>query len=115
MVTDLVKRLDDKLDEVRLEAQTALVSFFRFLPPDFSEPAWATTAATLMVHLDDPSLAIREGVQRVLEVAADRRPREVLDLCEEARLKHQSPVHCEALIVRCRAQLAGAATGMVAH
>jgi len=103
MVEDLLKRLDDKLDEVRLEAQGALVKLFTYLPPDFSEPDWKKSTATLMVHLDDPSIDIRNGVQKVMQAAAKQRPADVLSMCEDARLVHQTSIHCDYIVEMTRA------------
>jgi len=102
MMGDLLKRLDDKLDEVRLAAQMALRRLFEYLPEDFSDAEWGKATQTLMIHLDDPSLAIRQGVQSVMEAAAGKRPRDVMVMCEQARGVHQTPVHCEALLHHCR-------------
>lgn len=101
MVGDLLKRLDDKLDAVRLEAQRALCFVFKYLPDDFSDAEWAKLTSVLMIHLDDPSEEIRNGVQAVMESAALQRPHDVLKMCTEARDVHQMPVHCEALIKWC--------------
>jgi len=106
MAADLLKRLDDKLDAVRIEAQKALRKLFEELPEDFPIDAWAETASTLMVHLDDPSAEIRQGVQNVLYAAARKRPEDVLRRCMEARDLHQTPVHVDALIENCKLILA---------
>jgi len=102
MATDLLKRLDDKLDDVRLEAQQALRILFEAIPDDFADEDWAKTTSTLMIHLDDPNAQIRQGVQAVLLAAARKRPQYVMNMCEEARGLHQTSVHCDTLIASCK-------------
>lgn len=70
---DLMKRLDDKLDAVRMEAQKALRKLFQHLPQDFIDAGWEKATSTLLVHLDGPNVEIRKGVQDVMMAAAEQR------------------------------------------
>merc|ERR1712093_525292 len=92
MTGDLLKRLDDELDLVRMEAQKSLKHWFIHYPED-CEDARAKVVEVLMVHLDDPNPEICEGVEQVLVK------------CEAARGTHKSPRYCDALIVHCKALL----------
>merc|ERR1711959_556417 len=104
MTGDLLKRLDDELDLVRMEAQKSLKHWFIHYPED-CEDARAKVVEVLMVHLDDPNPEICEGVEQVLMEAAKREPQQVLVKCEAARGTHESPRYCDALIVHCKALL----------
>jgi len=104
MTEDLMKRLDDKLDPVRLQAQKSLILLFQNVPQDYSVDDWNKALDTLMVHLDDPNAEIRSGVQDVLSTVVAKRPADVLARCLKVRGVHQSPVHCDYLIQQCKMQ-----------
>merc|ERR1719240_920419 len=73
MSGDLLKRLDDELDVVRMEAQRSLGRLLTH-PPEQAEcdEARAKVINTLMVHLDDPNPEICKGIEGVLMIAAKR-------------------------------------------
>jgi len=101
MTGDLLKRLDDQLDLVRMEAQKSLKHWFIHYPEDCEE-ARAKVVDILMIHLDDPNPEICEGVKEVLMEVAKREPQEVLQKCQAAREVHKNPRYCDALIEHCQ-------------
>lgn len=66
---DLLKRLDDSNDKIRVIICEALKSFFKCLPPGWSHSLYEYIIKTLFIHLDDPSLEIQDAVYGVLEAA----------------------------------------------
>ena len=98
MWTPLSKRLDDDLDEVRAASLTALVHYLEYCPEDVTQEHLESMIAVLAIHLDDPHSAIRELATTVLKQAVKVSPRCIIEKCEEVRLLHQTPVHCDELI-----------------
>jgi len=102
MWTPLSKRLDDDLDEVRAAALTALVHYLEYCPEDVTQEHLESMIAVLAIHLDDPHSAIRELATKVLKQAVKVSPRCIIEKCEEVRLLHQTPVHCDELIAEAK-------------
>jgi len=102
MTEDLMKRMDDKLDQVRMQACTSLGQLFEYIPGDYGEEAWTKSLDTLMIHLDDPNEEIRQGVQNILCIIAKRKPAQLLERCEKACPLHQTSRHCAYLMEQCR-------------
>ena len=50
---DLLKRLDDSQDSIRLETSNAFIVFFTYLPAPWSSSLYEYTIKTIFVHLDD--------------------------------------------------------------
>lgn len=94
----LSKRLDDDLDEVRAAALTALEQYLRYVPEDATQEHLESMITVLSIHLDDPHSKIRELASEVLKQAVKVSPRCVIKRCEEVRMLHQTPVHCDELI-----------------
>eukprot|EP00656_Telonema_subtile_P000659 TRINITY_DN10303_c0_g1_i3.p1 TRINITY_DN10303_c0_g1~~TRINITY_DN10303_c0_g1_i3.p1 ORF type:complete len:213 (-),score=77.09 TRINITY_DN10303_c0_g1_i3:139-777(-) len=100
------KRLDDKLDPVRMATLGALEHYFNFLTDDLPQEHIEAVISLLMVHLDDPSAQIRAQVAQVLKQATEVSPRWIVKECQEARSLHQTPVHCDELLQAAQAVLA---------
>lgn len=52
---DILKRLDDAQDQIRIEACKALEVFFDLLPEYWSSSLYPYTVKAIFIHLDDPS------------------------------------------------------------
>ena len=87
---DLLKRLDDNDDSIRVDAAAALGTFIPCVPLPLGSTLVEYTVQTLLVHLDDTSEPIREAVLPTLKVAAKLCPDIVIKKTEEA-LKRQRP------------------------
>lgn len=88
---ELLKRLDDSQDGIRLEACKAYEAFFEFLPKD-----WATNLVEFMVqniyiHLDDSDENIQQAIAQVLKKAAQVHPNIVIQIgtAMGQKFKHQ--------------------------
>jgi len=108
---ELLKRLDDASDEVRLQACAPICAFFETL--DYSA-IWSQAATFdkanyqyllrgLVVHLDDPSLDIQEAIFRVLEVGLEVDPPVFATELIAVRERHRSPKLCDKLVEQARA------------
>ena len=101
---DLVKRLDDADDGVRLRACALIAAFSRCAPPAELKGApcqWSVDA--LLVHADDPDPTIAAAAAAAAEqwVAVD--PSYVLRAARDNRAKHRAPDMCDRLAALARA------------
>jgi hypothetical protein len=87
---DLLKRLDDNDDSIRMDAAAALATFIPCVPLPIGSTLVEYTVQTLLIHLDDTSEPIREAVLPALQVAAKLCPAIVIKKTEEA-VKRQRP------------------------
>ena len=87
---DLLKRLDDNEDSIRIDAAAALASFIPCVPIPPGATLVEYTVQTLLVHLDDTNEEIRAAVLPALEVAARLCPAIVVKKTEEA-MQRQRP------------------------
>ena len=95
---ELLKRLDDSSDGVRIEACRALaVSLARE-----GAVVDADLLRTLAVHLDDGNAAVQQAVCSVLCVCGSREPGLVSSQLPEACRPHRSQALCERVLAACR-------------
>jgi dynein assembly factor 5 len=94
---ELLKRLDDSNNDIRVTVCEALSVFFRCLPPKWSRSLYEYILRTLFVHLDDPSPEIQQGIYGVLEVAVHQDNAAFSREAEVARAKSAHPRLCEEL------------------
>lgn len=100
---ELVKRLDDASDDVRMGACAALVAFWEATPADYCDANSEYCAAGVVVHMDDPDARMQEAACRVLEAAARRKPKQVREVVQQARHKHRAPHYCDRVVAACDA------------
>jgi len=101
---DLVRRLDDADDGVRLRACALLAAFSRAAPPPDmrgSPTQWAVDA--LLVHADDPSPPMAAAAAAAIEPWIRVDPAYVAKAAAEHRTKHRSPETCDRLAAAARA------------
>mmetsp|Transcript_34058 Transcript_34058/g.33599 ORF Transcript_34058/g.33599 Transcript_34058/m.33599 type:complete len:147 (-) Transcript_34058:30-470(-) len=67
---ELLKRLDDSQDGIRLEACKAFEYFFEVLPEDWAKNLFEYMIQTIFIHLDDSEEKIQEAIAAVLKKAA---------------------------------------------
>lgn len=96
---ELLKRLDDSNDAIRLATCSALRTFFDILS---SVRNWGTSVLayifkTLFIHLDDPSAEMQDAMSTVLEAAAHVAPQTLLQEARTAAAKSCHPRKCEEI------------------
>jgi hypothetical protein len=69
--TELLKRLDDSQDGIRLEACKALEFFFEFLPQEWAQNLFEYMIQNIYIHLDDQEEQIQVAIASVLKKAAN--------------------------------------------
>eukprot|EP00742_Colponemidia_sp_Colp-10_P006952 GILJ01007461.1.p1 GENE.GILJ01007461.1~~GILJ01007461.1.p1 ORF type:complete len:843 (-),score=129.06 GILJ01007461.1:37-2523(-) len=95
---ELLKRLDDSNDGIRMEAARAMLSFFSCLPSDWSPSLFQYIVKTLFVHLDDPSEQIEACMIELLRAAAKHNPQLFIEEGVNALAKHRHPRRCEEVL-----------------
>jgi hypothetical protein len=95
---DLVKRLDDADDAVRLRACSLLSSFSRCAPAaDLRGSPCQWSVDALLIHADDPNPSMATAAASAIEPWVSVDPEYVLRACRECRTKHRSPEVCDRL------------------
>jgi hypothetical protein len=94
---ELLKRLDDSNDKIRVAICDALAVFFQCLPPKWSRSLFEYILKTLFVHLDDPSFEIQEGIAKALEIALHQDYSTFIGEAKAAAAKSAHPRRCEEL------------------
>mmetsp|Transcript_65377 Transcript_65377/g.142520 ORF Transcript_65377/g.142520 Transcript_65377/m.142520 type:complete len:938 (+) Transcript_65377:63-2876(+) len=94
---ELLKRLDDSNDRIRVAVCEALGTFFKCLPPRWSRSLYEYILRTLFVHLDDPNTEIQQGIYAALEAAVHQDHTTFLNEAQAAAAKSSHPRLCEEL------------------
>ncbi|XP_078415012.1 dynein axonemal assembly factor 5 isoform X2 [Cetorhinus maximus] len=99
---ELLKRLDDGLDEVRIAAAKALSVWFQCVGIDYDQLLFKSHLEFLyrglLVHLDDPDNNIQKQLFDVLKVGSFLSPSLLTQEIEAVKHKHRSPYYCEQLL-----------------
>jgi len=94
---ELLKRLDDSNDKIRVAVCEALSVFFKCLPPKWSRSLYEYILRTLFVHLDDPNPEIQQGIYAVLEAAVHQDYSAFISEARSAGARSSHPRLCEEL------------------
>merc|ERR1711959_268156 len=95
---EMLKRLDDSNDKIRVVVCEALSVFFKCLPPKWSRSLYEYILRTLFVHLDDPNPDIQQGIYGVLEAAVHQDYAAFTTEARAAAAKSAHPRMCEELL-----------------
>ncbi|CEM35003.1 unnamed protein product [Vitrella brassicaformis CCMP3155] len=95
---ELLKRLDDAQDDIRLAACSALTALMNALPANWSPTLVEYILQTLFIHLDDPNAAIQDAVADVLKAAMKHNTEAFLKEVRAAAPKSAHPRRCEELL-----------------
>ncbi|CAM9495550.1 unnamed protein product, partial [Scytosiphon promiscuus] len=89
---ELLKRLDDSNDAVRLSVCGTIAAFFRATAPqNIRGSVLKYSSEQLLVHLDDNDESMQRAVFSVMEVAIAIDPESVKKLASDARASHRAP------------------------
>ncbi|XP_069839943.1 dynein axonemal assembly factor 5 [Dendropsophus ebraccatus] len=99
---ELVKRLDDASDEVRITAAKTLGLWFTFIDERYERTTYRGHLEflyrCLLVHLDDTDTALQATVQDVLKEASVVYPSLLVQEIEAVKHKHRTPIYCDQLL-----------------
>ncbi|XP_033630139.1 dynein assembly factor 5, axonemal-like [Asterias rubens] len=102
MYMELLKRMDDSSNEIRIAVAKTFETFFKCFPEDYDKGLYKAHLETLyrglLIHLDDPDSNIQQAVLDVLKQAAPLHPHLLLEEVEMVRHKHRSFLFCDELI-----------------
>ncbi|XP_007941344.1 dynein axonemal assembly factor 5 [Orycteropus afer afer] len=99
---ELLKRLDDVSNEVRVAAASTLSTWLKCIRSDNSKLCYQSHIQylyrELLVYLDDPEPAVQDAVLEVLKDGSVLFPEILVQETEAVLHKHRSPAHCERLL-----------------
>ncbi|OCT64179.1 hypothetical protein XELAEV_18045280mg [Xenopus laevis] len=99
---ELLKRLDDASDEVRVAAAKTLYQWFKCLPDEYERTTYKGHLEFLyrglLVHLDDPDASLQLIVLDLLKEGSAVCPSLLVQEIEAVRHKHRSPAYCDQLL-----------------
>jgi len=93
----LLKRLDDAQDGIRIETCKVFEIFFEKLPDPWSSSLYEYTINNIFVHLDDQNTAIQEAVSAVLRKAARVQTHDFIKYARAMAEKSAHPALCQSL------------------
>lgn len=80
---ELLKRLDDSQDGIRIETAKTLEVFFQILPDPWSGNLYEYCVKGIFIHIDDPSVKIQEAIVTVLKVASTKHTDQFIEIAGE--------------------------------
>ena len=92
---ELLKRMDDSRDEIRVTCAGVIAAFFRAMPWDYDETNVGYLLKGFLIHMDDPNRDVQEAVCQALEVAAAKKPDAVREAVRAARDTHRGRVYLD--------------------
>lgn len=95
---DLLKRLDDSNDDIRVEITKAARLLFASLPPDADAMEFRQLVDALLVHMDDSDARVQNAVCSVLEIAAKAKGDQVKEAVLSVQKRHRSQVYCQRVL-----------------
>ncbi|XP_069503334.1 dynein axonemal assembly factor 5 [Ambystoma mexicanum] len=99
---ELLKRLDDASDEVRVAAVKTLITWFKCITDDYErttfKPHIEYLYQGLLVHLDDPDRSIQSAVLETLKEGSVVHPALLAQEIEAVKHKHRTPAYCDQLL-----------------
>ncbi|XP_041363360.1 dynein assembly factor 5, axonemal-like [Gigantopelta aegis] len=99
---ELLKRLDDSSDEIRVTVTKTFLGYFSCFEsgyePDLYRAHLEAIYRGLLVHLDDPEPNIQEAMLEVLKYAGELVPSMLKNEVEAVKHKHRTQRYCEQLL-----------------
>ncbi|XP_071953209.1 dynein axonemal assembly factor 5-like [Antedon mediterranea] len=98
---ELLKRLDDSSDDIRVAVAKTFLIYFQCFPVNYDTSLYGAHLQEmykgLLVHLDDPDPHIQQQLLDVLKEAGKIKPSLLLDELEAVRHKHRTDIYCQKL------------------
>ncbi|XP_003416624.2 dynein axonemal assembly factor 5 [Loxodonta africana] len=99
---ELLKRLNDVSNEVRIAAATTLITWLKCIPNDDGKSYYQSNIQylykELLVYLDDAEPAVQDAVLEVLKEGSILFPEILVQETEAVLHKHRSPALCQQLL-----------------
>lgn len=97
LYTELIKRLDDAQDGIRIETCKVFEVFFDTISPKWSTGLFEYTLKAVFVHLDDQNPKIQEAVTNVLKKASRVQTQDFIRMAGELGDKSAHPALCKSI------------------
>ena len=94
---ELLKRLDDSQDGIRIEAAKTFEVFFETLMDPWSGSLYDYIIKNIFIHLDDPSLKIQDAITATLKIAATKHTDQFIEIAADCQAKFAHPQLCKNL------------------
>ncbi|XP_071107149.1 dynein axonemal assembly factor 5-like [Haliotis cracherodii] len=102
MYPELLKRLDDSSDEVRLIVAKTFLAYFDCFESGYDVGLYRAHLEAvyrgLLVHLDDPETSIQEAILDVLKRSAQISPSMLVTEVDSVKHKHRTGKYCDELV-----------------
>ena len=103
---EILKRMDDSRDDVRVAAARCARRFFlNACPVDWDETNCVYFLKPLAVHMDDPNELVRNAVLDAFLAAAEKKPAVVIEALTPAKETHRFREHVERALEAANAKL----------
>jgi len=106
---EVLKRMDDSSDQIRILTTKTLSAFFKSLPTNYDREFYRVHLEfifrTLLVHMDDSHKDVQEAVFNCLKDGLIIHPGLLKIQVEDVVNKHHRKTFCEELIKMCDAQI----------
>ncbi|KAM9305509.1 dynein axonemal assembly factor 5 [Gastrophryne carolinensis] len=100
---EMLKRVDDASDEVRITAARTLSQWFKCINDQYDRTTYRGHLEFLyrglLVHLDDPDSSLQICVLDVLKEASSVYPSLLAQEIEAVKHKHRTPAYCDQLLL----------------
>ncbi|KAG0598151.1 hypothetical protein M758_12G050400 [Ceratodon purpureus] len=98
LIKVLMKRVDDSSNLIRRAILPAVAMFFTTMPSTFSDSQVRDFLSFLVVHMNDEHPQIQEGVCKVMEACAVKKPEIVEEVLCSVREHQRSPQHIDRVL-----------------
>lgn len=95
---ELLKRLDDAQDSIRIEVCKVFEIFFDQIPNPWSSSLYEYTIKTIFIHLDDQNEKIQQAIVSVLRKASRVQRPDFIQQCREFEKKSVHPALVKSLM-----------------
>jgi dynein assembly factor 5 len=93
---ELLKRMDDSRDDIRIAASKCVETFFeRCVSPDWDSTNCLYLLKPFVVHMDDGDEGVRDAVLRAVLAAAKVKPEVVVEVLTPALEQHRCVAHVQ--------------------
>ena len=100
---ELLKRMDDSRDEIRIAAAGGVRAFFRAAPKDYDETNVGYLLKGFVVHMDDANVDVQEATCGACEVAAEVKTEATREAMLAARNTHRHTRFVDRVLAACDA------------
>ncbi|KAK9808847.1 hypothetical protein WJX72_004932 [[Myrmecia] bisecta] len=99
---ELLKRLDDSSNTVRIAVCEALAAFVFTLRSGYDDANTGYLLNGLLIHMDDVDPELQEAVCQVAAAMAQVKPELVAACVCQARPRHRTPAYCDRVLAACQ-------------